>query len=385
MQLEHVRQLTSTDKLWTEFRSVEDLVEKVSVIRLQIESRENVAVVSKGLRSFDKSDRNFFLQLLPGPYDENGLPESIRFWKHRIESSDELTFTVGVIYGPSGCGKSSLVKAGLLPRLSRKVVSIYVEAASGDTERRLLRQLHRRFPNLPHDLDLKKIIEAFRDGQFVGPGQKVLIVIDQFEQWLHSRANTEANELTQALQQCDGDHIQGIVMVRDDFWTALTRFLKMVTVPLRDEENAAMVDLFDLQHARRVLAKFGRAFGCLPHDLEPLSTQQEAFLDQAIEGLSQDGRVISIRLALSAEMLKGRPWTPATLKEVGGMKGLGVTFLEQTFGDGSANRKHREHQPRAIAILRALLPEPGTAINGPDALVERIARSLRLSESPAGL
>ena len=28
------------------------------------------------------------------------------------------TFRVGLIYGPSGCGKSSLVKAGLLPRLS---------------------------------------------------------------------------------------------------------------------------------------------------------------------------------------------------------------------------------------------------------------------------
>ena len=58
-------------------------------------------------------------ELLPGPRDKDGLPESIRFWKHRIEASDELTFTVGVIYGPSGCGKSSLVKAGLLPRLAR--------------------------------------------------------------------------------------------------------------------------------------------------------------------------------------------------------------------------------------------------------------------------
>ena len=63
---------------------------------------------------------DFFLDLLPGPRDKDGLPESIRFWKHRIESGDEPTFTVGVIYGPSGCGKSSLVKAGLLPRLARR-------------------------------------------------------------------------------------------------------------------------------------------------------------------------------------------------------------------------------------------------------------------------
>ena len=77
-----------------------------------------VAVVPKGLRSFDANDADFFLDLLPGPRDRNGLPESIRFWKHGIEEKEELTFSVGVIYGPSGCGKSSLVKAGLLPKLA---------------------------------------------------------------------------------------------------------------------------------------------------------------------------------------------------------------------------------------------------------------------------
>jgi TIR domain len=75
-----------------------------------------IAIVPKGLRSFDANDSDFFLQLLPGPRDKDGLPESIRFWKHRIESVDDPSFTVGVIYGPSGCGKSSLVKAGLRPQ-----------------------------------------------------------------------------------------------------------------------------------------------------------------------------------------------------------------------------------------------------------------------------
>ena len=78
-----------------------------------------VTVVPKGLRSFDANDADFFLDLLPGPRDRNGLPESIRFWKHGIEEKEEPTFSVGVIYGPSGCGKSSLVKAGLLPKLCR--------------------------------------------------------------------------------------------------------------------------------------------------------------------------------------------------------------------------------------------------------------------------
>ena len=41
-------------------------------------------------------------------------------------------------------------------------------------------------------------------------------------------------------------------------------------------------------------------------------------------GLAQDGKVISVRLALFAEMVKGKPWTPATLKRVGGTEGVGV-------------------------------------------------------------
>ena len=75
----------------------------------------HIKVIPKGLRSFDEHDADFFLELLPGPRDRDGLPESIRFWKDRIEATDpDQTFRVGLIYGPSGCGKSSLVKAGLL-------------------------------------------------------------------------------------------------------------------------------------------------------------------------------------------------------------------------------------------------------------------------------
>src|SRR3954451_12950992 len=88
-----------------------------------------VRIVPKGLRSFDAHDADFFLELLPGPRDREGLPDSIRFWKARIEEVDpEKTFAVGLICGPSGCGKSSLVRAGLLPRLSDEVRAVYIEA-----------------------------------------------------------------------------------------------------------------------------------------------------------------------------------------------------------------------------------------------------------------
>jgi serine/threonine protein kinase/formylglycine-generating enzyme required for sulfatase activity len=322
-------------------------------------------VIPKGLRSFDRNDADFFLQLLPGPRDRDGLPESIRFWKMRIESTDpDSTFNVGLIYGPSGCGKSSLVKAGLLPRLSSDVLDAYVEATADETEVRLLRGLRRACPDLPADLPLVDSVAALRRGRAVRPRAKVLLVVDQFEQWLLARRGEADTELVAALRQCDGVHVQAIVLARDDFWMAATRFMRNLETDLVADKNVAAIDLFDLRHARKVLTAFGRAYGSLPERTADFSRDQESFLDQAIAGLAQDYQIVSVRLALFAEMVKGKPWTPATLRAVGGTQGVGVTFLEETFSSPQANPRHRLHQKAAQAVLKALLPPSGTDLKG---------------------
>ena len=324
-----------------------------------------VHIVPKGLRSFDAHDANFFLELLSGPRDRDGLPDSIRFWKIRIEELEaSRTFAVGLIYGPSGCGKSSLVKAGLLPRISDNVIAVYVEATARETETRLLNGLKRRFPALPPDLGLKETLSALRQGQGLLDGQKVLIVLDQFEQWLHARKDEQNSELTQALRQCDGGRVQCIIMVRDDFWLAVSRFLRELEIRLVEGENSALVDLFDIDHATKVLAAFGRAYGKLPERMAEISSDAREFFQQALTGLAEDGKVISVRLALFAEMMKSRSWTPASLKEVGGTEGVGVTFLEETFSATTAPPQHRYHQKAARAVLKRLLPESGTDIKG---------------------
>ena len=58
----------------------------------------------------------------------SGRRASIRPTPTRLSGS-------GLIYGPSGCGKSSLVKAGLLPRLAKHVLPVYIEATPEETER----------------------------------------------------------------------------------------------------------------------------------------------------------------------------------------------------------------------------------------------------------
>jgi WD40 repeat protein/serine/threonine protein kinase len=324
-----------------------------------------IKIVPKGLRSFDEHDADFFLELLPGPRDRDGLPDSLRFWKTRIEETDlERMFAVGLICGPSGCGKSSLVKAGLLPRLSNDVIAVYLEASADETERRLLAGLRQRCPRLLTNLGLKETLAALRRGQGVAAGKKVLIVLDQFEQWLHAKKGQENTELVQALRQCDGGRVQCVVMVRDDFWMAIIRFMRELEVRLVEGQNSAALDLFDLDHAKKVLAAFGRAFGKLPENSSQTIKEHKQFLQQAVSGLALEGKIICVRLALFAEMMKGKSWTPASLRAVGGTAGVGVTFLEETFSAASAPPEHRYHQRAARAVLKALLPETGTDIKG---------------------
>jgi eukaryotic-like serine/threonine-protein kinase len=366
-----------------------------------------VKIVPKGLRSFDAHDADFFLELLPGPRDRDGLPDSIRFWKTRIEERDpDNTFSVGLIYGPSGCGKSSLVKAGLLPRLSDDVIAVYVEATAEETETRLLNGLRKHCPSqippgtpggirsdvggrvsgegsapppmpLSDNPGLKETLAALRRGQGIPAGKKVLIVLDQFEQWLHARKEEENTELVQALRQCDGGRVQCVVMVRDDFWLAATRFLMELEINLVQGENTALADLFGLDHARKVLRAFGSAFGRLPDNAADTTLaaggpqrgggatkEQTEFLNQAVQALAQEGKIVCVRLALFAEMMKDKTWSPSSLKAVGGAEGVGVTFLEETFSSPMANPRHRLHQNAARAVLKALLPESGTDIKG---------------------
>ena len=324
-----------------------------------------IRIVPKGLRSFDAHDADFFLELLPGPRDRDGLPDSLRFWKSRIEETDsDNTFPVGLIYGPSGCGKSSLIKAGLIPRLPEHVISVYIEATPEETESRLLQGLRKRCPAVEDNLSLKDTLAALRRGLGIPFGRKVIIILDQFEQWLHAKGAEESTELVEALRQCDGGRVQCVVLVRDDFWLAASRFMGELEVGLVQGENMALTDLFDLAHARSVLAAFGRAFGQLPEHVRDTSKDQHEFIKTSVAGLAEDGKVICVRLALLAEMTKGRDWTLATLREMGGTKGVGVTFLEETFSTQKSLPQYRLHEKAARAVLNALLPESGTDIKG---------------------
>jgi eukaryotic-like serine/threonine-protein kinase len=330
-------------------------------------------IVPKGLRSFDVEDTESYLELIPGPRDRDHLPEILRFWKTRIESRDaEKTFRAGLIYGPSGCGKSSLLRAGLLPHLAPSVTVVFVEATSEGTEAQLLMKMRSACPSLAQVAGLPEILVRIRRGEGLPAGQKLLIVFDQFEQWLHSNVAKGDSELVEALRQCDGSRVQCLVGVRDDFWMGVTQFMRNLEVELAQDRNATPLELLSLRHARKVLIAFGRAFGTLPQC--ELSQEENQFIDDVVQNLAENERIIPVRLALFAEMIKDRTWHP---------EGIGVAFLENSFSSASALPDHRLHQRAARAVLRSLLPDGGETIKGDMRSREALLSASGYEQDPA--
>ncbi len=132
------------------------------------------------------------------------------------------------------------MKAVVLPHLGSNVRTVYLEATPAETELRILHGLgsgcwpcHRIWISSPPC-----------NGSGNTATAKTLIVIDQFEQWLHTIDLDTRSELIRAFRQCDGASLQAVVMIRDDFAMAAARFMDGLEIPIIHGTNFATVDLF---------------------------------------------------------------------------------------------------------------------------------------------
>jgi serine/threonine protein kinase/formylglycine-generating enzyme required for sulfatase activity len=349
-------------------------------------SRAEVKVRFRGLCSYQADDQDFFLQLLPGQVDRDGLPQSIRFWKSFIENNEsDLAHSIGVSYGPSGCGKSSIFRAGVVPRLAQHVVPLLIDAAHSDTEQRILRELRRHCPDIPTNADLATILAQIRQGEYLPPGKKLCLILDQFEQWLHVNREEQNSTLARALRHCDGGRLQSVLLCRSDFWMSLVKFMSELEIRPAEDVNCAPVHLFDAPHAKRVLISLGRTFGCLQEDGGQIRECAQEFLDLAVTLLTNGEdlkHVVPVRLAMFAHMMQGKPWTPATIQQAGGTEGIGVLFLEEQFSSEVAPLENRLHQDAAKAVLKSLLSDNSTELKGPMRSAQELASTANLSSQP---
>ncbi len=320
---------------------------------------DSLELVPKGLQPFGGDDAWFFPGLVPGPRDQSGLPKVIRFWKRHIEETDAgRSFHVGVLRGPNGGGKTSLIRAGLLPRLAEHVTPLYIVATGRHTEAALTTRLHERFGSISDNLELAELLTEVKRKIAERPDAKVLVVLDQFEQWLHANHELKDSALVNALQLCDGHRVQCLLVVRDELWASTTRFMNAGGFSLEEGANCLGLDLLAPDHARTVLAAYGRVFGALPSQMGDQTTEHIRFLDEVIECLTEDASVSPFRLTAFAETIKEVLWVPATLRQAGGVHGMGVAFLDAVFGASSSHRKHRLHRHAARAVLGDMCPGP---------------------------
>lgn len=324
------------------------------------ETLNSFRIVPKGLRSFDTQDAEFFAELLPGPKDRWGIPDSVQFWVNQLQPESTSPLSVGLIYGPSGCGKSSFVKAALIPNLDDSIRTIYLEASPQSTEADLLAKLKIAAPNVVRDeTRLATVLSRIRRGQLM-TGEKLLVVIDQFEQWLSVQEDHNEKPLIEALRHCDGVNLSCLLLIRDDFWMSASQFMNHLDMRVQEGVNALAIPLFDRKHARKVLSGYGRALHSLPDYGVPLSSSQKKFIELAVEQMSENGHVVPIHLSMFAQMLDSDSWHLNELKKQGGWQGIGTRFLGKIFSD----KRLSNSEDVCRSVLSKLLPNSDSPIKG---------------------
>ena len=194
---------------------------------------------------FEFDDAKFFLSLVPGARAPSGLPESVQYWKDWIESYDGSEYgRIGILYGPSGSGKTSLLRAGIIPYLAPDLLPISIECRKGESIMQYSMQIGQQVSGEP--LDLAVLLLKLRDNSAArNEHRKVVLLFDQFDNWAGSATTSQWAELAAALRHCDGESLQALMIVRDDFWTSATEFMRLVECGVEQWKNARSIELFE--------------------------------------------------------------------------------------------------------------------------------------------
>ena len=315
-----------------------------------------VQFTHRGLQPFESDDAKFFLSLVPGARAPNGLPESVQYWKDWIEGYDDSEYgRIGILYGPSGSGKTSLLRAGIVPYLAPDLLPISIECRKGEPISQYALQIGRQVNSESEDL-AQLLVQLRDDSAKRSEHRKVVLCFDQFDNWAGSATNGQLAHLAAALRHCDGESLQALLIVRDDFWTAATEFMRLVEFGVEQWKNARSIELMDIHHARRLLEAAGRGFGSLPPNPEALDAEQSRFINQAIGEMAVKGRVLPIQLAMFAKMARLQRWHPDTLSQAGGVQGAYVGYFQDLFESTTSPPIYQRVSNAVVEVLHCLLP-----------------------------
>ena len=327
------------------------------------------AIGPQGLQPYTRADAEWFWQLIPGQRNAKGEPDNVRWWLDRLQDTSGVKRNVLVLYGPSGSGKSSLLTAGVIPFVdSNRHRCVEVDASEFNAAPSISQQLAAWMPELNNEEGaLPRKMAGLRErNRSRGDEFRHIIVFDQFEQIFKAGFEEHREELFRAMRQADGQRLQFVLVVRDEFWSAISQWMRRLDSPLRDGRNAMALERFSRLHAADVLRVWASALGRKVDD---------TFIAKAVDSVADGNRVVPVRLALLAKILGKDGWTDQRLEEITSHHSLSGFYLDSVLGELAPSAQRRLVQP-AKEVLRCLTPASGQ-IRGPSKSKEQLRAACR--------
>ncbi len=143
--------------------------------------------------------------LLPFEQGESLLGRSgdLRQILAKVTSSE---FRFGYVSGEAGSGKTSLLRAGLIAEVEKaQAIVVYVSKPGADPAAAIAKAVQRKLgdPPLPESSSLHALLST---AQARLPGQRILVVCDQFEEFcIANRTQRSREPFLQAVGDCHAD------------------------------------------------------------------------------------------------------------------------------------------------------------------------------------
>ena len=341
---------------------------------------------AQGLRAFDGDDADFFLALLPGPRGRDGLPESIRFWKSRIEGRDDdrdLRAWACSTGRPAAASRRWSGPASC--RCSARRSGRSTSRPRGTDRGAALGRRCGGSSRLPAGATWSRCGRCSgtagrrpADGKVLRPRP-----VRAMAPCPPGRARGRARR---ALRHCDG------VASRRCSSSATTSGWRSRASSGRSRSrcvegvNSAAVELFDPGHARRVLVEFGPGLRPAPRQAgRPGADATGSSTRPSGPCAGPDGRVIPPSASASSPRWSGAALDARDAPRPRGGRGIGVTFLRRPSTRRTSPPSHRLHREAAQAVLQDRCSPRRLGPPRPDALGPRAERGGRLWRPPRGL